>query len=128
MKDRDTMARTVGAAYEEAPFFFVAQRYLWPFWLFQDANRGDRLARAAAYRHNRRMRIHLPVYLLRWLFTGSLAYVSTISFESLAANAIRPITHPYWLLTIASGVAFVASLCMLLVTGYIYLYLSRRQR
>jgi len=58
------------ACYVDMPFTHVLFRYVWPFWLFKDATRGDRYARAAAYRHNRDMRIHLPGYLLRWVLVS----------------------------------------------------------
>ena len=57
------------------PLSRVLFRYVWPFWLFRDATRGDRYARAAAYRHNRDMRIHLPGYLLRWLLVAAAVFV-----------------------------------------------------
>ena len=53
------------------PFSRVLFRYVWPFWLFKDATRGDRYARAAAYRHNRDMRIYLPGYLMRWVLVSA---------------------------------------------------------
>lgn len=46
--------------------------YLWPFWLFRDANRGNLIERAAAYRHNRAQRIHLPGYALKWTILMTL--------------------------------------------------------
>jgi len=52
------------SSYIDMPLSLVLFRYVWPFWLFKDAARGDRYARAAAYRHNRDMRIHLPGYLM----------------------------------------------------------------
>lgn len=116
-------AAAVAAAYEDMPFFRLLFRYLWPFWLFRDATRGDRMARAAAYRHNQRMRIYLPGYLLKWTFSGSLAFAATAAFESLALRTGEPI-----LLTViaaGAGVLFAASLCMLVVTSYIYLHLGK---
>jgi len=47
-------------------FAYQVYLYLWPFWLFRDANRGNLLERAAAYRHNRAQRMHLPGYALKW--------------------------------------------------------------
>jgi hypothetical protein len=45
--------------------------YLWPFWLFRDASRGNLIERAAAYRHNRAQRIYLPGYAIKWtVLTG----------------------------------------------------------
>src|SRR5687767_6211684 len=37
--------------YADMPLPQILFRYVWPFWLFKDATRGDRYARAAAYRH-----------------------------------------------------------------------------
>ena len=56
----------------DPPLSQVLYRYVWPFWLLKDATRGDRYARAAAYRHNRDMRVHLPGYLMRWLLVSVL--------------------------------------------------------
>jgi hypothetical protein len=47
-------------------FLHLLYLYLWPFWLFRDANRGTMLERAAAYRHNRERRIYLPGYAFKW--------------------------------------------------------------
>jgi hypothetical protein len=95
--------------------------YLWPFWLFKDASRGDRYARAAAYRHNRGMRGYLPRYLLRWLVSCGLILELTLGLDSLAS------AHSIDVFTImATGVAilFTCSFCVLIITGYVYLYLS----
>jgi hypothetical protein len=100
--------------YVDMPLSHVLFRYVWPFWLFKDATRGDRYARAAAYRHNRDMRIHLPGYLLRWLL------VSTATFAVASASG-SPLLAAGW------GIAFACCLCVLFVTSYIYLYLSRHE-
>lgn len=96
---------------------------MWPFWLFQDASRGDRLARAAAYRHNRAMRVHLPGYILRWTVGSGLVFGLMAAVESLAGVG-APSTL-LMLLAVALGIVFAGCLCVLLVTGYLYLYLSR---
>lgn len=116
-------------SYEDMPFSIVLFRYLWPFWLFKDASRGDRLARAAAYRHNRSMRIHLPVYLLRWVFGSALAFALTAAFDSLAMAASHNHAAPnvFTLMAAGGGILFAASLCILVVTGYMYLYLGRHR-
>ena len=71
------------SCYDDMPFSLVLFRYLWPFWLFKDASRGDRDARAAAYRHNRNMRIYLPGYLMRWMFSAA-TFAVTAGFGSLS--------------------------------------------
>ena len=53
-------------------FAYQLYLYLWPFWLFRDAHRGNGLERAAAYRHNRAQRIHLPGYALKWTVLAML--------------------------------------------------------
>lgn len=105
------------------PFSVVLFRYLWPFWLFKDATRGDRLARAAAYRHNRSMRIYLPGYMRRWVFNSALALALVRAAGDFSS---RPFSWDLSvLLTVASTIALAGSLCVLLVIGYIYLYLER---
>jgi hypothetical protein len=110
--------------YDEMPFSLVLFRYLWPFWLFKDASCGDRMTRAAAYRHNRSMRAYLPGYMLRWVFSSLLAF----AFVCLAdASAQGSSFHVLPWVVAAGAIAFVASLCVLLMTGYVYLYLDRNE-
>lgn len=110
--------------YELAPFRLVVARYLSPFWLFRDATHGDRVARAAAYRHNRSMRSYLPSYMRKWALQAALALLLTCLFDSLAAGA-RPRLDMYVLCAAGSGIVFACCLCMLFVMGYAYLYLAR---
>jgi hypothetical protein len=126
------MQRSSGAAiashYDDMPFSLVVFRYLWPFWLFKDASRGDRLTRAAAYRHNRSMRIYLPGYLMKWVFSCLAAFASTAGFASLsAAQTVTPVRSLDVFAIIAAGwgIIFTCSLCVLFITSYIYFYLSR---
>jgi hypothetical protein len=120
-------SRSVSAAaspYEEMPLSIVLFRYLWPFWLFRDASRGDRYARAAAYRHNRDMRVHLPAYLRRWLLSSTFVLGLISATEALAASS--PIAPGFLMLLTAGFVlVFSFSLGVLFVTSYIYLYLGR---
>src|SRR5512139_333918 len=59
------------------PLWHLVYRYWFWGWLFLDVNTGDLLRRAAAWRHNVRQRVHLPVYMRRWLvalvLTGAVA-------------------------------------------------------
>jgi hypothetical protein len=102
--------------YADMPLPQILFRYVWPFWLFKDATRGDRYARAAAYRHNRDMRIHLPAYLLRWVLVSAATLAVAGSCDSVSA-----------LLAAGWGIAFACCLCVLLVTSCIYVYLSRHE-
>lgn len=122
--------RSSGAAlashYDDMPLSLVLFRYLWPFWLFKDASRGDRLARAAAYRHNRSMRIYLPGYLMKWLFSCVATFAITAGFGALSpAHAATSGTLDVFAIIAAGwGIVFACSVCVLFVTSYIYFYLS----
>lgn len=116
------------------PLSLVLFRYLWPFWLFKDASRGDRMTRAAAYRHNRSMRIYLPGYLLKWIFNCVTAFAITSGFGSLsmAQSTSQAASQPrsvdvFAIIAAGWGIVFACSLCVLFVTSYIYLYLGRNE-
>lgn len=119
-------AVAIATSYEDMPFSVVLFRYLWPFWLFKDAGRGDRLTRAAAYRHNRSMRVHLPAYLMRWILSAALALMLTTLLERQSVHAVGAVDI-FSLMAALSGIAFACSLCVLFVTGYIYAYLQRHE-
>jgi hypothetical protein len=101
--------------------------YLWPFAFFRNADRGDRLARAAAYRHNREMRIHLPAYLRRWVVLSTLLYGLICAGESLAAHPLS-LADPFAVLTVASTVGLASAVSVVVMTVYVYLYLGHNDR
>ena len=109
--------------YDDMPLSTVLFRFLWPFWLFQDASSGDRYARAAAYRHNRDMRVYLPGYLMKWLLSCAFALALASGFESLAKSLGGAGILSF--IAAALAMAFACGVCVLFVTAYIYLYLSR---
>lgn len=112
---------------DEPPLSLLLFRYLWPFWLFEDASRGDLLARAAAYRHNRSMRVHLPGYLQRWAYGALTALAAASAFGSLSnteAATAPPSLDIFAIIAAGWGIVFACSLCVLLVMAYIYLYLE----
>lgn len=125
-------SRSSGAAlashYDDMPLSLVLFRYLWPFWLFKDASRGDRMTRAAAYRHNRSMRIYLPGYLMKWMFSCVTTFAITAGFGSLspaqAASAAGSL-DVFAIIAAGWGIIFACSVCVLFITSYIYFYLSR---
>lgn len=125
-------SRSSGAAvashYEDMPLSLVLFRYLWPFWLFKDASRGDRMTRAAAYRHNRSMRIYLPGYLMKWMLSCVTTFGITAAFGSLSTAQAASTTASLDVFAIIAagwGIIFVCSVCVLFITSYIYFYLSR---
>jgi hypothetical protein len=122
MTHRSTAA-VAASYYDDMPLSLVLFRFLWPFWLFQDASSGDRYARAAAYRHNRDMRVYLPGYLMKWLLSCALILALASGFESLGASfgGVSILS----LIAAAFGMVFACGVCVMFVTAYIYLYLSR---
>lgn len=123
----DMTQRAEPVSYDEMPLSVVLFRYMWPFWLFKDASRGDRYARAAAYRHNRRMRMHLPGYMVRWVFGSVLAFALVSLADALAGHAAGASWSLFALLAGAGAIVLACSLCVLLLTGYLYLYLNRHE-
>ena len=124
MMQRPAAIVASASSYEDMPLSIVLFRFLWPFWLFRDASRGDRFARAAAYRHNREMRVYLPAYLMKWLLSSSLALALTTGVDALARSSVD-VSMFLALASAACAVVFACSVCVLFVTAYIYLYLSR---
>lgn len=114
------------STYDEMAFSQLLFRYLWPFWLFQDASCGDRYARAAAYRHNRGMRIYLPGYLLKWFISSTIALAVTDRLAA-AARHVSDNLNVLSLMAAGAGVLFACGVCVLFVTAYIYCYLSRNE-
>lgn len=102
-------------------------RSLWPVGVFKDASRGDLYARAAAYRHNRRMRGNLPKYLLRWTAGSCLALGAVCAFDSLASSVASEI-DVFRLMAAGSGIVFAGAMSGVTVIGYMYLYLSHNER
>jgi hypothetical protein len=124
MTQHASTARASTSYYDDLPFSRVLFRYLWPFWLFRDASSGDRFARAAAYRHNRDMRVYLPGYLMKWMLSSSAALALTMALESLSTHTVG-VFDVVTLLAAGSSVMFACGICVVAVTAYIYFYLSR---
>lgn len=98
-------------------------RALWPFWLFEDASRGDLYTRAAARRHNLSMRASLPRYLLRWLLVGAAAAAAIFAFDGMAQDVGHRLDF-FALAAAGSGLLCAYAACALLVIGYAYLSLT----
>jgi hypothetical protein len=100
-------------------------RSLSPFRLMKDASRGSFEERMAAYRHNRRMRGHLPACMLRWALGCSIAIFLTAYFDALGGGAASagPPSIFVWLAA-ACATFIVCGVCVLFVTAYVYFYLA----
>ena len=102
-------------------------RSLGPFHLFKDATRGDRLTRAAAYRHNRRMRSNLPRYLVKWLMGSAIAWLSICGFDALA-SPVGGKVDVFVLMSAGCGIVFAYTICVAVVTASAYLYLGQNEQ
>lgn len=70
------------------PLWHLVYRYWFWHWLFADATKGDLLRRAAAWRHNLAQRVHLPVYMRRWLACLALTFLIAALIETFNARAL----------------------------------------
>ena len=103
----------------------VLFRFFSPFRLMKDVSRGSFEERMAAYRHNRRMRGHLPVCMLRWAASCSIAVLLTAYFDALGGGAATAGTPSIFVLLAAACATFIAcGVCVLFVTAYVYFYLA----
>jgi hypothetical protein len=94
------------------PLWQLLYRYWFWGWLFRDANQGDLLRRAAAWRHNLAQRIHLPVYMRRWLAMMALTFAVALAIESvLGARAFAAAF--YCVSVLAATIDVVASIAWL---------------
>jgi hypothetical protein len=115
------------ASQQRATLLQQILRGLWPFWLFQDASRGDMYARAAAYRHNRRMRGNLPRYMLWWTLGSLLAWLSVCGFDAMA-SPVGGKLDVFVLMAAGCGILFAYAICVMVVTASAYFYLSHVDR
>jgi hypothetical protein len=94
------------------PLWQLVYRYWFWGWLFRDASQGDLMRRAAAWRHNLGQRIHLPVYMRRWLAVGGATFAVALAIEvGLDARACAAIFYVGSVL--AAVVELVASVAWL---------------
>jgi hypothetical protein len=94
------------------PLWQLLYRYWFWDWLFRDASQGDLVRRAAAWRHNVAQRMHLPVYMRRWLALVGLAFLSALVIElALGAREFAALFYVVCVLSVVvetvAGVAYV---------------------
>jgi hypothetical protein len=104
----------------------VLFRFFSPFRLMKDVSRGSFEERAAAYRHNRSMRGHLPACMLRWAASCSIAVLLTAYFDALGGGGAAAAGTPSIFILLAAACAtFIAcGVCVLFITAYVYFYLA----
>lgn len=101
-------------------------RWFSPFRLMKDVSCGTREEQIAAYRHNRRRRGELAACMRRWLCMLAVAALLTAWFDALGGGRLEgPRVFAY--LAAACATFLVCGLCVLLVTVYVYLYLTSHE-
>lgn len=84
------------------PLWQLLYRYWFWGWLFRDASQGDLVRRAAAWRHNLAQRMHLPVYMRRWL--GMLAATLVVALALEAALDARAVSAAFYVTSVLAAV------------------------
>ncbi len=102
-------------------------RFFSPFWLMKDASRGTFEERVAAYRHNRGKRGHLLACMARWALICSFTILLIAFFDAVGASQSGAL-NLFVLLSAVCGTFLTCGICVLFVTGYAYVYLSRYDR
>ena len=100
--------------------------WLSPFRLMKDVSSGRREERIAAYRYNRRRRGELTAFMRRWTLILATAASLTVWFDALGSTDGRVGTegNVFVYLAAACATLLVCGLCVLLVTAYVYVYLT----
>lgn len=86
----------------------------------KDVSSGSFQERAAAYRHNRRLRGELFTCMKRWALSCAVAIVLTAYFDALGEGRL----NIFAVLAAACGTFIACAVCVLFVMGYAYLYLA----
>ena len=104
-------------------------RWFSPFRQMKDVSCGTREERIAAYRYNRRRRGELRACMRRWTFVLLAAALLTEEFDTLGAASGQAAGLPriFVYLSAACATFLVCGLCVLFITAYVYLYLTRHE-
>lgn len=100
-----------------------------PFRLMKDVSYGTREERIAAYRYNRRKRGELTACMRRWIFVLATAALLTDWFDALGEAGGHPgAAGDVWVyLAAVCATVLVCGLCVLLITAYVYVYLTSHE-
>ena len=104
-------------------------RWFSPFRSMKDVSRGTREERIAAYRHNRHRRGELRACMRRWVFALAAAALLTEGFDTLGGTGARVEGLPKICVYLSAACAtlLVCGLCVLLITAYVYVYLTNHE-
>jgi hypothetical protein len=104
-------------------------RWFSPFRLMKDVSCGTGEERIAAYRYNRRRRSELTACMGRWTFVLAAAALLTERFDSLggAGGHAGAQANVFVYLAAVCATVLVCGLCVLLITAYVYVYLTSHE-
>lgn len=106
-------------------------RWFSPFRLMKDVSCGTREERIAAHRYNRRRRGELTACMGRWIFVLAAAALLTERFDALGgaggAGGAGAQANVFVYLAAACATVLVCGLCVLLITAYVYVYLTSHE-
>lgn len=126
MQETDIDERVPGSNRDGLPCVMI--RYLWPFWMFENASCGSMFERAAAYRHNRERRHFLPAYLVKWACIFGLAIAGIRAAEAMSRAFLGisvDIQLIYELLACAAGIVAAAALIVEIVIAVLFIFFSQ---
>jgi hypothetical protein len=93
----------------------------------KDVSSGSFEERAAAYRHNRRMRGELFTCMKRWALSCAIAIALTAYFDALGGTGAATQLSIFALLAAACGTFIACAVCVLFVMAYAYVYLAHHE-
>lgn len=94
----------------QPPLRVLLYRYWFFAWLFRDVDRGTRLERAAAWRHNQAQARWLPTYMRRWAFCGLLLYaLGALVEQALGAPVLSALFYMPSVFTVSVNAVLVAT-------------------
>lgn len=105
-------------------------RWFSPFRLMKDVSCGTSEERIAAYRYNRRQRGELSACMRRWACALAAAALLTAMFDALGGSNGQAEGSPKVLfvyLAAACGTFLICGACVLLISAYVYVYLTSHE-
>ena len=94
-----------------------------PFRQMKDVSCGTSEERIAAYRHNRLRRRELVACMRRWVVLLAATALLMALFDTLGAGVQGP-PQLFACLAAACATFLVCGVCVLLITAYVYVYLT----
>jgi hypothetical protein len=109
-------------AWETVAVLQALLNYFSPFSVLKDVSRGTIAEKQAAYRYNYEMRGCLLGYIRRWLWTGTLALLLAVFFDSQSPH--DGTLHIADVLAAVPALIASVAVCGVMLLGYAYVFLS----